>query len=165
MNGKTVAVLAILVTVLIALVTWSREERRRQQPLNAGSAPWNRERGAFDLPLDNNSTTIRRGRQATFEAKPTAWAPTGELVSVDQIIFEPRDRKGDLTWRKPIGDISLPANSSAIVNAYVVDPELAGTLLEGYLTIEFAAEEDLQAMRYHMYLTVLRSTSEVPDKP
>jgi hypothetical protein len=46
-------------------------------------------------------------------------------------------------------------------NAYDIDPELAGTLLEGDLTIEFSAEERLQPITYRLGLIVVRSIQEI----
>lgn len=163
MNGKQLAVLGIVVAILIAIIGWSREDKLRQKPPNAGVANWNAEKRAFDIPLDNNSSTVRRGYRATFRASVINEPLMGAPVEVDRIVFEPKDRIGDNTWQKSIGNIKIPSNDSSTVNVYVVDPGLGGKYLSGALTIEFAAEEKIQPIKYSdMFVTVFRSKNEIP---
>lgn len=163
MRWDIIGIAAIVVTVCLALIDWFREDQLRQTPPNADVANWNVDKEAFDIPLNNNSSTVRRGYRATFRATQIREPEMGAPVEVDRIVFGPRDRIGEHTWQKSIGDIKIPANDSSTINVYVVDPQLNGALLKGTLTIEFDAEGKIQPVTYGGLLVTV--AAEVNDLP
>lgn len=163
MRWDIIGIIGIVAAVGLALINWSREDQQRQKPPNAGVANWNAEKGAFDIPLNNNSSTVRRGYRATFRATQIREPEMGAPVEVDRIVFGQRDRIGEYTWQKSISDIKIPANDSSTINVYVVDPRLNGALLKGALTIEFAAEEKIQPVTYDgLLVTVAAQAKDLP---
>jgi len=163
MRWDAVGIIGIVVAVMLALYGWSREDRQRQKPPNAGVENWNAEKRVFDIPLNNNSSTVRRGYRATFRATQIRESEMGAPVEVDRIVFGPSDRIAVYMWQKSISNIKIPANDSSTVNVYVVDPQLNGALLRGELTIEFAAEEKIQPVTYKgLFVTVAAQSRDLP---
>lgn len=161
-----IGIIFMIAAVVVPIAIYEAQKKEaaevRQQPLSADVANWNQDRQAYDIPLDNNSTTIRRGKLATFRARPVPDPGAGALAPVDHIVFTPKDRFDQFAWRTPISNISIPANESSTINVFVVDPRLAGQFLEGELTIDFAAEERMQPVKYHIIVRVCRTARDIP---